>query len=304
MRRGEFELAWRESNRSESSFGDCDPFTRGHLLIRCRRGLGDAIQFLRYAPLLKRTCSRLTVEAPAPGLLPLLRLAPAVDEAVEKAVGEFACEVECSDLPYVFRTALDTIPDPLWFRLPPREWQGRRADVVNVGLVWAAGEWNPSRSIPADLLLPLGRLPGLAVHSLQRGPRAHELAGKYGILDAERNEPDILHTAAVIQQLDLVITVDTMVAHLAGALGRPVWLMLADDADWRWMLDRDDSPWYPAMRLMRQPAPGDWASVAEAVIRNPSAGDGQSGFARSDNVGQFQPHQHGYGSPHGGRQNS
>ena len=133
-----------------------------------------------------------------------------------------------------------------------------------IGLCWAAGEWKPERSLLPRELMPLAPISGISLVCLQRGP-AYERwrATPEGppISDVLSTEA-IAVTAAVIANLDLVITVDTMVAHLAGA---PTWLLLHDTADWRWLLDREDSPWYPTMRLFRQPARGDWASVVPEV---------------------------------------
>jgi hypothetical protein len=136
-----------------------------------------------------------------------------------------------------------------------------------VGLVWAAGAWKPERSVGLDRLAPLAAIPGIAIINLQRGP---EYRGWRNSLEPlpmiEVFDTDaVADTAATIANLDLVITVDTMVAHLAGALGAPVWLMLHFAADWRWLLDRADSPWYPTMRLFRQSRPGDWDEVVAGV---------------------------------------
>ncbi|MBV9587273.1 MAG: hypothetical protein JO213_20555, partial [Alphaproteobacteria bacterium] len=141
--------------------------------------------------------------------------------------------------------------------------QGRR----KVGLCWAAGAWRPERSVAAAALAPLSDCEGVAFACLQRGPAFESWrTAPNGPLIAEVLTSDSIdETAAVIANLDLVITVDTMVAHLAGALGVPVWVLLHSAADWRWLLDRDDSPWYPRMRLFRQPSSGDWQSAIAAV---------------------------------------
>ena len=134
-------------------------------------------------------------------------------------------------------------------------------------LCWAAGGWKPERSLKPRELAPLADISGVAFVSLQRGPayeswRVAPAGPPFGV---ELMSDSVEETAAVIANLDLVISVDTMVAHLAGALGVPVWLLLHDTADWRWLLDREDSPWYPTMRLFRQPARGDWESVVQRV---------------------------------------
>ena len=142
---------------------------------------------------------------------------------------------------------------PISARPPPRCPRGA------IGLCWQAGGWDTARSVPVELLAPV--FAGRQVVALQRDPPPAAL----GALNPHGCGADIAGTAALAAGLGLIVTVDTMVAHLAGALGRPCWLMLKHDADWRWMADRADSPWYPSMRLFRQPAPGDWGAVAAQV---------------------------------------
>jgi hypothetical protein len=193
-----------------------------------------------------------------------------VDSVVDRCRPECGYDVaiECTELPYAFRTLLTTIPaDVPYLRLP--EATASRNGCVHVGLVWASGPWDPRRSIPLACFAPLGAIEGIRWTALQHGPafkqvRAHGAAFRLNhAADPVNNE--VLETARIISTLDLVITVDTMVAHLAGALAKPVWTLLAYDADWRWLRDRDDSPWYPTMRLFRQRRPGDWRDVLERV---------------------------------------
>jgi ADP-heptose:LPS heptosyltransferase len=134
-----------------------------------------------------------------------------------------------------------------------------------VGLVWQAGDWAPQRSIPVALLRPLAAVPGVTWRVLQRG------AAVPGWLGTPDGSDDVAELAGLMTGLDLVISVDTMPAHLAGALGVPVWTLLAEPADWRWMEGREDTPWYPAMRLIRQPVPGDWAPVIARVAADLAA---------------------------------
>jgi hypothetical protein len=134
-----------------------------------------------------------------------------------------------------------------------------------VGVVWECGDWDrATRSVPFPLLAPLARVPGVALHVLQRGPGRGALDADPAF-GADAGSDDVLEAARVARALDLVITVDSFPAHLAGALGVPVWTLLPEPADWRWMDGRDTSPWYPAMRLYRQPRPGDWAAVVARV---------------------------------------
>lgn len=133
-----------------------------------------------------------------------------------------------------------------------------------MGLVWRSGDWEfERRSVPFGLLGPLRAIPGVVLHVLQRGRALEECPPDFGILSGS---DDILEAATVMSTLDLVISVDSMPAHLAGALGLPVWTLLASDADWRWMEGRDDSPWYPTMRLFRQPRPGAWNDLIARVV--------------------------------------
>jgi hypothetical protein len=135
---------------------------------------------------------------------------------------------------------------------------------LEVGLVWSAGDWDPRRSIPLSHLRPLADLPGVALRILQRGPA---LAGRESGFGTDIGCDDALTAASRIAALDLVISIDSMPAHLAGALGVPVWLLLPQPADWRWMEGRDDSPWYPGMRLFRQDRPGDWTAPVTRLLQ-------------------------------------
>ena len=288
MLAGRFEDAWKESDRVLARrrrdgercadrplhlrwvWDGTSPAGRD-VLLRCYHGLGDSIQFLRYAPLLRRTARSVTVEAPA-ALLPLLRSLEGVDRLLPLEDGPRpaggAVAIESTELPHAFRTTLGTIPAEIpYLRADPGRAEARRRamdrDMLNVGLVWASGLWRPERNIPLALLAGLGRVPGVALHCLQRGPCREEMrTGGPAFCNPEEESADIAETAALIAALDLVISTDTMVAHLAGALGRPVWTLLHFDADWRWLATGDRSPWYPTMRLFRQPRPGDWDAVA------------------------------------------
>ncbi len=178
------------------------------------------------------------------------------------------------ELPHALRLARGDLPGQIPYLAPPPDTAGRRRcrwsspERLRVGLVWAGGEWRRERSLPSDLLLPLLRLP-LDLVGLQRGPAREDLAAARHVgafCGAVSEDATIAETAALICDLDLVVSVDTMVAHLAGALGRTVWTLLDSDADWRWMRRRTDSPWYPTMRLFRQPEPGVWEPVVEQLV--------------------------------------
>jgi hypothetical protein len=171
------------------------------------------------------------------------------------------------ELPHVFRTTLATIPREVpYLYVEPLSLPHRGG--LAVGLAWHAGAWDARRSIPFALLEPLGELPGVTWYILQRGPGLAEWCAGFGTLPEASG---LFEEARVVRALDLVISVDTMPAHLAGALGVPVWTLLPAQADWRWMKNCDDSPWYPTMRLFRQGKDGAWepviARVAAALTR-------------------------------------
>lgn len=273
---GEFEKAWQESDRFGAPFSFCGNRPE-RITVRCDRGIGDAIQFLRYVPALKKHCGLLRVEGPD-RLLPLLEFLPCIDEAGELTYRgnprSGGPEIECSDLPYLFRTTLNTIPASVpYIQIPAQRVKAARecfasSPCFKVGIAWAAGQWNPTRSIPLAALVPLAEVVGVKLFSLQRGADARQLRQLSNpgiILSAEREDSGIVDTAAAILNLDLVISVDTMIAHLAGALGKPVWTLLQHAADWRWMLETRISPWYPSMRLFRQSRLGSWESVVNQV---------------------------------------
>ncbi|MBV9967023.1 MAG: ADP-heptose--LPS heptosyltransferase [Alphaproteobacteria bacterium] len=297
MLRGDFESAWQLGDRDQAlcrqnlsvsslprhmrALWDGSPLDGRRVLVRCYHGLGDTIHFIRYAPLLAHRAASVRVEA-QPQLLQLLSGLSGIDglhaltEDHDRDCSEFGCdaEIDVTELPHAFRTTLDTIPAEvpyLWPKPGHMAAARRRLAVLQgrrkVGLCWAAGAWRPERSVAAAALAPLSDCEGVAFACLQRGPAFESWrTAPNGPLIAEVLTSDSIdETAAVIANLDLVITVDTMVAHLAGALGVPVWVLLHSAADWRWLLDRDDSPWYPRMRLFRQPSSGDWQSAIAAV---------------------------------------
>lgn len=250
-----------------------EPLAGKSLLLWPEQGFGDYIQFIRYAPMLKqRGVARLATVC-APPLAELLRTAPGVDAVFTQAAQVPAHDfwLLLMDLPQRLGTTAATIPAPLPYlsALPERvdQWRPRLPAGRKVGLVWkgAAGHRNDrQRSLPAlAALAPLWRVPGITFVSLQKGEDEAVAAAPPAdqplvALGAELR--DFADSAAVLAQLDLLICVDTAIAHVAGALGRPVWVLLpALGTDWRWQAGRGDSPWYPGvMRLFRQPAVGDW----------------------------------------------
>ncbi len=233
--------------------------------MRCYHGLGDTIQFIRYAPMLRAIARRVIVWA-QPSLLPLLRTADGIDDLLPLHDGQpdvdYDVDVEIMELPFIFRTKVDAVPATIPYLRAP-ESPPCTPERPAIGLVWAAGDWAPERSMRFDDIRPLLDVPA-AWHILQHGPPLAELrSGPWIVPDVASLES----TAAVMHNLDLVITVDSMPAHLAGAIGVPVWTMIPARGDWRWMRDRDDSPWYPAMRLFRQRDAGDWRPVIARIVR-------------------------------------
>jgi len=176
----------------------------------------------------------------------------------------------------VFGTEVATIPAQVpYLRAPPERvatWKRRLgpAGGLRVGLAWRGAQHIPKRSLPIECLLPVLVQPGLELHALQQEIPAEQrawLQAHAPLFDHSAALHDFADTAALIAQLDLVVTIDTSVAHLAGALGKPVWILLRHSADWRWLLNRDDNPWYPTARLFRQHRPGDWDGVVADVSR-------------------------------------
>ena len=247
------------------------------LFLYPEQGLGDTIQFVRYAALARACGARVIVEAPA-DLAPLIARANiadivTADDAIAIAQG-FDFHAPLLDLPHRFAVSLDVVlAPPFYLVADPARIDELRADThgngsFRVGINWSGNPNSPVerfRSPPVDELRPFGDLKGVDWISLQRGPGGDSLPRPVGLPLIETGEGSLGDTAALIAGLDLVVTTDTAVAHLAGALGVPTFVMLHQAPDWRWLLGRSDSPWYPSMRLFRQGKPGDWGSVIAAV---------------------------------------
>jgi len=264
-------------------YGDTD-LAGKTILLHAEQGHGDAIQFLRYVPMVAALGARVVLEVHRP-LVALARAVPGVTELRElgEPLPPFDVHSPLMSLPLAFHTQLATIPADIPYLTVPHErlarWRRRLGPRrrMRIGIVWSG---NPEygddrkRSIPlADFTRILDR-PECELHVIQNDVRASDkqvLDGLAHLVDHSTLFDDFADTAALISLLDLVIAVDTSVAHLAGALGWPTWLLLPHLADWRWLTGRDDSPWYPTMWLFRQETEGDWAGVLDRVAQQLTA---------------------------------
>ncbi len=281
----EYEWRWQTAEIAEvlANF----PQSRWHgadlkgktLLVWAEQGLGDTLQFIRYIPMVAKLCDRIILRCPA-NLIRLLSSLPNISRIVSDSepLPEFDAHVPLLSLPSIFKTNLQTIPvsvpylstvylsDSLTYQL-----QASPDTKLKIGFVWSSGyRSKPSllkvhylKSCPLELFAQLLEIPNIDLYSLQIGKESEHLMPYLSdrCQDLSGHIQDFADTANLISQLDLVISVDTSVSHLAGAMAKPVWMLLPYAADWRWLLNRDDSPWYPTMRLFRQPQPGDWQSI-------------------------------------------
>jgi Flp pilus assembly protein TadD len=279
----DFEWRWRYGDYASPRFRLPSPVWRGEdvagrtVVLYAEEGLGDAIQFLRYVPLVKARGAEVVLLVPGK-LHRLLEYLPGEYRVVHGAEALPAHDFHRAlmDLPAIFHTDLGSIPTPGAYLRVPRSAIQRWSERVGgagcrVGLVWAGRPEHGRdryRSIACAEFAPLARAPGIRLFSLQKGPGAAQAVPPPPGMALEDLAPeldDLADAAAAICALDLVISVDTSVAHLAGALGKPVWILLAAIPDWRWMLARTDSPWYSSARLFRQARLGEWAPVITEV---------------------------------------
>jgi tetratricopeptide (TPR) repeat protein len=290
--KGEFEQGWREhewrSRLPERRFADFKKpmwdgsnLTGQRILLHAEQGFGDVIQFVRYVALVRQRGPSEVLLLCQPELTGLLRSLDESTTLIARGDPNPEFDVQCPlmSLPLVFETTLESIPASVpYLHAEPEiveQWRrkmesGGGQGRFRIGLVWAgqpdyANDRN--RSIPPHLLAPLAECPNIRWFSLQKG-KAAQVPG-LELTDWSSEFSDFAQTAGLIENLDLIITVDTAVAHLAGAMGKPVWTLVSFVPDWRWLLHRDDSPWYPTMKLFRQPRLGDWETpirrIAEAL---------------------------------------
>jgi hypothetical protein len=227
------------------------------VLVRCYHGLGDTIQFLRFMRMLRAVAGHVEVWV-QPALLDLAARAEGVDAVLPLHDGtpdaQYEVDIEIMEVPHALRVT--SIPNHVPYLSVPLNPRFVRPGDLTVGVVWKAGTWDERRSIPGHLISRIGQVTGTRLLSLQKTDPVWSIESERKAMNG---------TAARICELDLVISVDTMVAHLAGALARPVWTLLHADCDWRWGDGDRSSVWYPTMRLFRQSRAGDWTSVIESV---------------------------------------
>jgi Flp pilus assembly protein TadD len=298
--RGEFGAGWREAEwryRVELGRDKVPKFPapqwngmrlpRGRILLIGDQGYGDTIQFARFIPAVAERCREVIVGCSAE-LSKLVATVPGAAKILTRWEELPAFDVHCtlSSLPGILGVELASVPaETPYLRLEPasvRRW-AERLDAalapgkLRVGLVWAGRPTHPNdrrRSARWQDVAPLAALPGVTLVSLQKEVPVVDraaFAASAGVTDVSPYLSDFVETAGAVESLDLVVTVDTSVAHLAGALGKPVWVLLPGVPDWRWLLDREDSPWYPTMRLFRQLGSSGWGSVVSRVAEELSA---------------------------------
>ena len=303
LMRGEFAEGWdeyewrlRSSERTGPRFPERpwqgESLAGRHIYVQAEQGFGDTLHFARYLPLLAARAGAVTLRAHQQLVTLLRESLPGITVLGDRGdPAPYDCETALLSIARLFKTRLETIPAAAPHLRPPAEtaqrWQERLAAMagIKIGLCWAGNPEHSNdarRSIDLSMLEPLFALPGASSASLQFGNRAADLKKlkriKAPIDDLSPQLTDFAETAGAIAGLDLVITVDTAVAHLAGALGKPTWVLLPWVADWRWMLEREDNPWYPTMRLFRQQRGQDWAEVIARMA------DELTAVVRGDNV--------------------
>jgi hypothetical protein len=284
----EYEWRWKRPQSPKRIFRagkewSGQPLNGKTIFVYEEQGLGDTLQFARYLPLLRQLNGKVIFEV-LPSMVRLFSVFEGVDrlwvgirDKDTRATDCFDYHLSLMSLPKMFNTRLDSIPSKVpYLKADTRLtniWQRRMQphDGVKVGIVWAGHQSHKDdarRSIPLSLFAPLKHVPGVKLYSLQveKYPKWTDADPEFLFeQDFGPEISDFSDTAAIMENLDLIISVDTSVVHLAGALGKTTWVLLPHSPDWRWMTERKDSPWYPTMTLFRQQSPGDWAPVFKAV---------------------------------------
>jgi tetratricopeptide (TPR) repeat protein len=296
---GDFEEGWREYEwrlRGEEHIQRpfVQPVWKGEdlngrtILVHDEQGYGDTFQFVRYLPLVKARGGRVIFECHSK-LGPVLQGCAGYDQIIERNALEstpdvsFDVQVHLMSLPFIFNTRLETIPQHVPYLKADRDlvekWKVHleKDARFKIGICWAGSPKHTNeavRSCPLQEFSVLSAVEGVSLYSLQKGPATEQIEGLSERFELNRIDRDLdqdarfVDTAAVIESLDLVISIDTSIVHLAGALGRPVWTLLSTSPDWRWLAEGASNPWYPTMRLFRQTQPGDWAGVFRDVVKD------------------------------------
>ena len=280
----EYEWRWRRKGTTPPPYPqprwDGSPLRGRTILLHAEQGLGDMLQFIRYAPLVKDKGGVVVVAAPLP-VVKLLASCAAIDRTVTEGetLRSFDVHAPFMSLPGLLKTTTASIPGkvPYLAAEPDKleRWRRRLGDLpgFKVGITWQGNprhKWDGHRSFPLAVMEPLARVEGVTLVSLQKGPGAEQISAvkdRFPVVDVGADLKDFTETAAAMKHLDLVICCDTSVAHLAGALAVPVWVALSTFVDWRWLRGRDDSPWYPTMRLFRQKRLGKWKPVFRRMAK-------------------------------------
>lgn len=287
---GRFEEGWKEYEYRFKKKSPTDPriFNKPQwtgsslqgkkILVVSEQGAGDNIQFIRYLPFVKEKGGHIILECPK-DLKRLFESIPYIDEFIEKKQNivpniEFDCYIHLMSLPRIFSTDISTIPNKIPYLKANCELNKDIKEKINtpkfkIGINWAGNpnqDNDKNRSTTLEKFMCLKQVPGITLFSLQKGIASKQLSDP-SIINLEGSIKDFADLAFMIGNLDLVISVDTSVAHLAGAVGKPIWTLLSFNSDWRWLTDRNDTPWYPNMKLFRQKKPGDWDFLFNDVVK-------------------------------------
>jgi len=282
-----WQLPEKQAIRNRYPLWEGCPIGGKTILLHCEGSLGDALQFVRYAQLVKKLDVTIIVRTLSP-LKPLLSCCPYIDHVISDNDPLQPVDVHTSlmSLPHIFTTTVDTIPVKIPYLFPDEtlvsNWQNKLKHDRNfkIGICWQADPQNDAqrpaiaqRSVPLALFEQLTQLPNSSLYSLQKISGLEQIDDKrmqwlinYCDDTFDTNHGRFMDTAALIQNLDLIISVDTSIAHLAGALGKPTWVILPWKSDWRWLINRDDCPWYPTVRLFRKQQDDDWQAVIKEIV--------------------------------------
>lgn len=289
----EYEWRWRRNGFEQRAFTQPmwlgEPLQGKILFIHAEQGLGDTLQFIRYALIAKERGATI-IAAVQDVLIPLLSLCPHLDRVISlgDSLPHFDYHIPLVSMPLICKTELETIPDSIPYLYADEQltdyWKSQLSQdlSIKIGICWQGNaNYNTpflrhavaTKSIDPKIFAPLASIPGISLYSLQRVSGTEQLKDITQLFTLhqfdeafDNKHGRFMDTAAVMKNLDLIITIDTSICHLAGGLGVPVWLMLPKPADWRWLLDRNDTPWYPTMRLFRQEQAGNWESVITTII--------------------------------------